>query len=261
MENKIFFFDFDGTLRIEESDEITKQTYQTFKQLKEKGYLLFLNTGRSYHALGKLVYTLPFDGFICGCGTYINYQNKVLLEAKLPDEKKQEVLDCLEKYHIDAYFEGHQGLFCNQITSNYMKKQIESIEKRGMKFLPTSDPSFHFVKMSIHYPNDQARIDFEKEMSEYFDFIIRNQDETEVVLKGYSKGKAIKKLLNDFNIAYENSYAFGDSNNDEEMLLATCHSVLIGDDAKHLINKVSFVSKDAKNDGVTYALRHLKIID
>ena len=33
MDKKIFFFDFDGTLRIEETDEITKQTYVSFAQL------------------------------------------------------------------------------------------------------------------------------------------------------------------------------------------------------------------------------------
>ena len=260
MDKKIFFFDFDGTLRIEETDEITKQTYDSFAQLKEAGHLIFLNTGRSFNALGAQVYTLPFDGFICGCGTYIRYQDKVLLEAKLPENQIKEVLDCLNTYQIEAYFEGHNGLFCNDITSDYMKNQIESIEKRGLKFLPVTDPSFHFVKMSIHYPNQNARENFEKEMDKYFDFIKRNEDETEVVLKGYSKGKAMNKLLEYFNIDKANSYAFGDSNNDEEMLLAAGNSVLIGTVAKHLIDKVTYVSKDAKHDGVSYALVQLGVL-
>lgn len=260
MDKKIFFFDFDGTLRIEETDQITKQTYQSFKKLKELGYLLFLNTGRSFNALGELVYTLPFDGFVCGCGTYIRYNNQVLLEAKLPDEQIQEVLDCLEKYQVEAYFEGHRDLFCNKITSKYMKGQIKSIEARGLKFLDTNDPSFHFVKMSVHYPNNEARIKFESEMNKYFDFIIRNDDETEVVLKGYSKGNAMEFLLNYFNINKEDSYAFGDSNNDEEMLLSAGNSILIGNQARHLVDKVTFVSKEAKYDGVTYALEKLNII-
>ena len=58
----------------------------------------------------------------------------------------------------------------------------------------------------------------------------------------------------------DSSYAFGDSNNDEEMLFASGNSVLIGDQAKHLIDKVTFVSKDAKHDGVTYALKHFHIL-
>ena len=260
MNKKIFFFDFDGTLRIEETDEITQQTYESFQKLKEAGHLLFLNTGRSFHALGKQVYTLPFDGFICGCGTYIQYHDEVLLKAKLPAHQIQAVLDCLQHYQIDAYFEGHQGLYCHDIVSDYMKDQIISIEKRGLQFLDTNDPSFHFVKMSVHYPNEHARTCFETEMSAYFDFIMRNEDETEVILKGYSKGHAMKYLLDYFHIDPVNSYAFGDSNNDEEMLLASGNSVLIGDQVKHLIDKVTFVSKDAKHDGVTYALKHFHIL-
>lgn len=260
MDKKIFFFDFDGTLRIEETNQITKHTYQSFKKLKELGYILFLNTGRSFNALGELVYTLPFDGFVCGCGTYIRYNDQVLLEAKLSDDLIQEVLDCLEKYQVEAYFEGHKGLFCNKITSDYMKGQIDSIEERGIKFLDTNDPTFHFVKMSVHYPDNEARINFENEMNKYFDFIIRNDNETEVILKGYSKGTAMKFLLKYFQIKKQDSYAFGDNNNDEEMLLSAGNSILIGNQAKHLVNKVTFVSKEAKYDGVTYALEELNII-
>lgn len=97
-------------------------------------------------------------------------------------------------------------------------------------------------------------------MDKYCDFIKRNEDETEVVLKGYSKGKAMNKLLEYFNIDKANSYAFGDSNNDEEMLLAAGNSVLIGTAAKHLIDKVTHVSKDAKHDGVSYALVQLGVL-
>lgn len=260
MDKKIFFFDFDGTLRIEETDEITPHTYESFQKLKEKGYLLFLNTGRSYNALGPQVYTLPFDGFICGCGTFIQYHEEVLLEAKLEGKQMQEVLSCLEKYHVEAIFEGHRGLYCNEIKSEYMQNQVQSIRQRGLQFFKITDPTFHFVKMSIHYPNENSKIGFENEMSSYFDFIERNMDETEAILKGYSKGKAMRELLKHFEIAEENSYAFGDSNNDEEMLLAAGNSILIGQNAKHLIDQVDFVSKDASNDGVTYALYQLGVL-
>lgn len=261
MDKKICFFDFDDTLRIGETDEITKATYASFQRLKEIGHILFLNTGRSFNALGPQVYTLPFDGFICGCGTYIRYQDKVLLEAQLPGERMQDVLDCLDTYKIDAIFEGHRGLYCNHVTSDYMKDQIEGIKTRGIEFLDTSDSSFHFVKMSLHYPNQQVRQQFETEMQATFDFIIRNDQETEVILKGYSKGTALRSVVDYFKMSLKDSYAFGDSNNDEEMLLAAGNSILIGDSAKHLVNKVNFVSKDAMHDGVTYALQQLKLLE
>lgn len=260
MNKKILFFDFDGTLRLEEQDRITKETYQSFEQLKQQGHLLFLNTGRSYHALGELVFTLPFDGFVCGCGTYIRYHEDVMLEAKLPDHQIVEVVQSLAAHQIEAIFEGHRGIYCNTIHSAYMKNQIAGIEKRGLSFSDPGDPNFHFVKMSVHYPNEEVRVLFEKEMAAYFDFIIRNKEETEVILKGYSKATAMKQLLAYFHLKIEDSYAFGDSNNDEEMLLAAGTSVLIGDKAKHLIEKVSFVSKCAEQDGVSYALRKLKLL-
>ena len=204
---------------------------------------------------------MPFDGFICGCGTFIKYKDTILLEASLHKDQIQEVLSCLNKYNIEAIFEGHRGLYCHNIKSDYMKNQVASIEQRGLEFLGITDHTFHFVKMSVHYPNNNSRNSFEKEMNQYFDFIIRNDNETEVILKGYSKGKAMESLIQYFDIEKIDSYAFGDSNNDEEMLLTAGNSILIGNSAKHLIDKVDFVSKDAKNDGVTYALQQLGVLE
>lgn len=140
------------------------------------------------------------------------------------------------------------------------KGQIESIVKRGLAFRDTHDPTFHFVKLSVHYPDEDARSHFESEMGKYFDFVKRNEDETEVVLKGYSKGSAMAFLLQYFNIPNQNCYAFGDSNNDEEMLLAAGNSILIGKRLRNHVDKVTFMSKDAQHDGVTYALQALNFI-
>lgn len=260
MKKKILFFDFDGTLRIEETNEITDNTYQSFRKLKEAGHLLFLNTGRSYHALGEQVYTLPFDGVVCGCGTFIKYQDEILLEARVPKKDADRVAELLKEYNIDAYFEDHHALFVNQIHSDYMKNQIKSVEERGVHFRSWEDEDFRFVKMSLHYPSEAIKEKFEIEMYDLFEFIKRNEDETEAVLKGYSKGNAIQYLLDQMKIDRKESYAFGDGNNDEEMLLAAGVGVLIGQEAKKLVDKADFVSKSAKEDGVTYALCKLGLI-
>ena len=49
MKKKALFFDYDGTLISDETHTIPKSARKVLNKLKDKGYLLFLNTGRTNH--------------------------------------------------------------------------------------------------------------------------------------------------------------------------------------------------------------------
>ena len=79
MDNKkILFFDIDGTLISETSGEIPESTKTALKKAQENGHITIINTGRTKSLIGDDIKELEFDGYICGCGTYIEVDNKVL---------------------------------------------------------------------------------------------------------------------------------------------------------------------------------------
>ena len=67
-----------GTLISDETHTIPKSARKVLNKLKDKGYLLFLNTGRTKAILDPIISELDFDGQILGCGSYIEYHDKVL---------------------------------------------------------------------------------------------------------------------------------------------------------------------------------------
>ena len=69
-----------------------------------------------------------------------------------------------------------------------------------------------------------------------------------------------KDTLNHFNIDDKNSYAFGDSNNDIDMLNRVTNSVVMGNGNPQLFENATFVTKDIDEDGIEYAMKHLNII-
>ena len=69
----------------------------------------------------------------------------------------------------------------------------------------------------------------------------------------------INSLL-EFNIDDKNSYAFGDSNNDIDMLNRVTNSVVMGNGNPQLFENATFVTKDIDEDGIEYAMKHLNII-
>lgn len=81
---KIIFFDIDGTIATEdERGFIPDSTRRAIAQARANGHLTFINSGRTIFNIGNNIRELGFDGYICGCGTYIEYNDEVLLYNKL----------------------------------------------------------------------------------------------------------------------------------------------------------------------------------
>ena len=68
---KILFFDIDETLLSHKTFTIPESTKIALKKAKEKGHLIFINTGRTKSLIGDDIKEIGFDGYVCGCGTYI----------------------------------------------------------------------------------------------------------------------------------------------------------------------------------------------
>jgi hypothetical protein len=63
-----------------------------------------------------------------------------------------------------------------------------------------------------------------------------------------------------YGIPIEQSYAFGDSNNDLAMLEFTPNAIVMGGSSPDLCAKASFVTKPVEEDGIAYAMEKLGII-
>ena len=80
----LLFFDIDGTLiTLDDSHTFPESTKQALLKAKDKGHKIFINTGRVRTAVDKQLKSFPFDGMVCGCGTYIEYEGKSLYHASL----------------------------------------------------------------------------------------------------------------------------------------------------------------------------------
>lgn len=87
MKKKALFFDIDGTLLSEVTGQVPESAIEALKQAQECGHLTFINTGRTICSIPGELKQLPFNGFICGCGTYISYQDEVIFSKSIPHER------------------------------------------------------------------------------------------------------------------------------------------------------------------------------
>ena len=92
MNRKALFFDIDGTLLSEITRQVPESTKEALRIARSLGHLVFVNTGRSYGSLGPIKGMLEVDGWLCGCGTYVEAQGRELYHRAMPQEQVKKIL-------------------------------------------------------------------------------------------------------------------------------------------------------------------------
>jgi hydroxymethylpyrimidine pyrophosphatase-like HAD family hydrolase len=81
-----------------------------------------------------------------------------------------------------------------------------------------------------------------------------------MVPKGYNKGMGILKVCELLGEDVKNTFAFGDSINDKEMLIAAGTGVGMGDTYHDLTEYADYITSSLDNDGIYNALKHFDLI-
>ncbi len=61
-------------------------------------------------------------------------------------------------------------------------------------------------------------------------------------------------------IPHENTFAFGDSANDLEMLAYVAHSIAMGNGTDKVKNTAEYVTRSVDEDGILHGLKHYGLI-
>ena len=259
----IIFFDIDGTIATEdERSFIPQSTRDAIRMTREKGNLTFINSGRTAFNISPRVKELGFDGYVCGCGTYIEYNNEVMFYKTIEKAECRRIADFLRKCNVTPVYEHRDGYFFDDKApmSDGLKEFMEVFVDAGIDISGrVEDEDFAYDKFVI-WKNENSDMElFRREISKSFSIIDRGNGFYENVPLGYSKATGIKMILDKLNISIENAYAIGDSMNDMPMLEAVPNSIAMGG-AEKIYPYVSYITTPIEEDGIANALRHFELI-
>ncbi|MCM1133418.1 MAG: Cof-type HAD-IIB family hydrolase [Ruminococcus flavefaciens] len=259
----VIFFDIDGTLVSEDGlFTIPESTRTAIELTRSRGNLTFINTGRTEFNVNAKVRSLGFDGLICGCGTYIEYNGEVLLCNRLGQDFCRETAEMLRKCRVTPVYEHKDGYFfddkapkipaLDDFLQNFVDEGID-ISRR------VEDEDFIFDKFVV-WESDFSDMElFRRETAKNFDIIDRGHGFYENVPLGFSKATAIDIILKHLDIPLANAYAIGDSANDLPMLRAVPNSIAMGG-AEAIYPYVSYITTSLADDGIYNALEHFSLI-
>lgn len=253
------FFDIDGTILSEITGEIPQSALESMRAAKAAGNLLFINTGRTFCSLPSKISQFEFDGFLCGCGTYLTYRDEVLFSSSISQPRGREIIDKMIACNLDGIMEGTDDIYLPSRMSRFERLEssrryfrraglgVESYIEKG---------TFIYDKLFLYEDEQSDMESFVEYVKEDMDIIDRGDHTYECIQKGYSKATACEFILNKFGMDKEQAYVFGDSNNDLSMFQYATHAIAMGKHAKELEPHTEFVTNTVEEDGISRAICH-----
>ena len=272
---KYLFFDIDGTL-LSHTEGVSAKTIEALKLAKENGHKIFICTGRSYAEIPKIIYQFNFDGVIAAAGGYVRVGDEVIYNKVLPEHLIDNIINKLKDLDIPYVLEGVDEVYSHDdalyINDKRIQKMLDIKNKTNYEHA-----AYHYrierkksvadyfnerkeiSKMTLYGVNDDNYDELVKSIDEDF-YLLRYKEYSELIAKGTNKFTGIEKTMKYFGDSIENTFAFGDSLNDLDMLTHANTGIAVGNAPKEVKEHADYVTDDIHDDGIYNAMKHFNLI-
>lgn len=263
MERAALFFDIDGTILSDKTKEIPQSAVRAVRAARDRGHLLFINTGRTVCSIPARVRRVGFDGYLCGCGTYLICGDKILFSHSIPEERGAAILKKMKECGLEGIAEGQEDVYFPERLSRFEKLESSRryFRRKGLGIeVPVEKGGFIYDKLFVYRDEKSDMDDFLAFIEADMEALDRGNNAYEVVQKHYSKATACDFILRKFGIPKDRAWVFGDSSNDLSMFQYADHAVAMGEHADVLDPYTEFVTKTVEEDGIEFAMKHYGLI-
>lgn len=260
---KVIFFDIDGTL-FAPNIGVPTSTLDALNKLKENNIDIVICTGRARSMVPQSIISIGFDGIIAGAGTYVEVNKKPVYEINLDDNDSFCLLEDIRCFGLIPILEGHSVSYYDAETEDEDYKNVLNHyfkeAKPYMKPIPRDYSHLNIAKASARFTENGDSVSLMDKYKEKYTIVCHGKVLVEFIPKYSSKAKGIEEYLKYTNIPLENTYAFGDSMNDYEMLQYVNYGVAMGNSCEELKNITKYITDDINENGIYNALVRFGLI-
>ena len=257
MEIKIAFFDIDGTLLNFGAKDISEAVKRSLRELRERGVKVFIATGRPPYRVPEFP-GVTFDGVMSFNGSYCFDKDGVILSVPISQNDVKIVIKNANEIglpvlvststrlginfrqkELDDYM-GISGAPC-EVVDDYDRIQQEDVYQLMLGTPPDQD------EWLLHGTSDVK--------------IVRWWDKAmDVIPSDCGKAFGMRKILQHYGFAREESIAFGDGGNDQDMIEYAGIGVAMGNAMPPVKAVADYVTDSCADDGVSTALKHFGLV-
>ena len=254
---KAAFFDVDGTVYSHESKCVPESTIEALKALRKKGIKTFLATGRHFSEIDEFpVGKIPFDGYVMLTGQLCtDGKRNVIFGNAIDGADAEYLLNEFKKKEMPVMLVEKDKLYINLVNEIVINGQAEISSPIPEVMEYKGDPVYQI----ICYGGKELEMELIPKLpnckiTRWCPFGI------DVIYKTGGKVTGIKKMLEVHGIGQEEVIAFGDGENDIEMLQFAGIGVAMGNAEPEVKAVADYVTTDIDDDGILNALKHFEIL-
>ena len=279
MEVKAVFFDIDGTL-VNDRKSVLKSTKEAIKIVKNQGVLVGVATGRGPFFVKDLMDDLDLDFAVTYNGQYIFNKERVLFASPIDKRSLRQVIAYAKENRKEIAMGTRQDVIgsrimsfglspLSQVVSRFVPKFLtrtvsHSFNRMVSKALPQKEddlldlinqPIYQVLMLMTPEESNQAASEFE-----YLKFTRSNPFAADIINQGNSKLEGIRRVGKEYGFDLNQVMAFGDSDNDLEMLAGVGMSVAMGNGSSSVKEVAKHITTSNQQDGIHKALEHFGVL-
>lgn len=251
---KIVFFDIDGTLIDMEKKKISEKTLEMLRRLREKGIIICIATGRSPITLPQFE-GVEFDAFLTFNGSLCYNSRETIFSNPIPAGDVRQLIRNASMLGRPVAVATKDRLAANgwdkDLADYYAIAHLEL--KVAEDFEDVASREVYQLMMGCREKDYPAILQDAPgaKIAAWWD---RAAD---IIPASGGKGRGIEKILEYYGLTRAEAMAFGDGNNDIEMLQAVDTAVAMENASSRLKAVASDICGHVAEDGIYhYCLRH-----
>ncbi len=258
---RAIFFDIDGTLVSLKSKVYSASTKVAMERLRERGILTVVATGRSKFEIADehLLDGLVFDAYMTNNGQEVHdREGNCIYSRPLHPEDARTAYALAKEKGFPTWVVGDE----DTIMDHHDEKVFAAMER-----IHTTPPQLGDVDAVIQKPVYKIVLFAEAEEVKQIMQSLSHCRTTQWYPQGHDiisleggKANAMQAVMDHYGIGAEETMAFGDSQNDIDMLRLAHIGVSMGNGTKEAKEAADYVTDDEDADGIYNALVHFGLI-
>ncbi|MDR2864574.1 MAG: Cof-type HAD-IIB family hydrolase [Spirochaetaceae bacterium] len=231
---KLISLDLDGTLLLADHVTVSSENITALSQAAEHGIMVCIATGRTYSVIQDVLAQLPCVRYCIvsnGAAIVDVITNEIIYRSLIPEVQSGGIAHILQSYTpseivCTIFYEGRAYLSSSMLPEFHRALGIGKFADAILRGITPIDDIADFCKgksvekFTLDYIQKDIRQEFINKVNTLGEFTRSSSfaENLEINALGTTKGKALRYLSGLLHIQADETAAFGDSDNDIEML-------------------------------------------
>lgn len=260
---KLVAVDIDGTFVHSDYSYDTTRFKRLFYRMKEIGCNFVVASGNQYYQLRDLFPEYHHElSFVAENGAFVKDKSEFLFTANIPKETVNLVIDLCRQYpEILNVLCGLESAYCQRNTVSQDFFELTNIYYHRLKWVDDfKQVNDQILKFAPTVPEEKTYFYydiFREKLAGKIEPTTSGHGSIDLIMPNCHKASGLKRLVKRWGISPEQCIAFGDGENDIEMLNYCGYSYAMENASTKVKNAAKYICPSNENDGVLVTLEKL----